>query len=624
MTSESKSSSVSRPDTNKTANSSDFIITDLSRKQKAELKRQADLLRGKNNNNKNYNNNKQKPKTKTQNIIDMMPKLDVEKQKGNQLAQTRVNSSVVDDLNKELEKHERILSDQSKATKRLETSLGNVVNLAQSASEADRKSIVSSPALQGLAAVIAPECGAARLPTGTQPTALIQNTEVFSANPHTKPNCDGAETVQVIHSPTSGDQFFIVDKKNTEVFTAVDNFIAGVYVANLARQSSIKCPGIVFAEEQGTGKRYYIENKGWASFAYHFAGSGSDFLRLRAEDVAPGTLLHILDAAGNDQVATDQDAATYPNGYPLKTEQTNIYKASFPGVTDSGDRLHVPADVYGFRFTVPLQSVSKEAKFWSVQSCPGYEVETPAPAIAVYSLVGEGDAWNGRRYAIYDELGGSALDKSPKRVIGADMLVQYTGSKLDAAYVACRTFNDTVCIPELGTIEGHLSSGNRSYSASINDEVAPGCRSYYVPELHSTWNDMANNMRNNPWTGSYEKKPFYIWATRANISPQDPAKLVCTMKGSHSFEVTGQNKLFNYSSVAADPMWPMYHSVLVSEYKVTPNHTHWEHIKSIFNSAISKVKKFGETLLSNVDVEKILKSGAEIVVPALLGAMVAI
>jgi hypothetical protein len=606
MTPETKTKSVSRPDT-KTANSSEInLVPKLTPSQKRKQNKKK----------------KEQPYT-ADNIVKVMDKLGVEPQKGNQLAQSRTNSSVVNDLNKEVEKHQKILNEQTKMNKRLETSISNVVNLAQSSTEEDRKTVVSSVSLQGLAAIIAPECGAARLPDGTNPTALIQNTEVFSSNPTARINSDGDRTVQVIHSPTSSDQFFIVDKPNGTAMIPAEQTISGIFCGDLARDPRIKCPGVMFAIEEDTNKHYYVDNKGWFLFQYNYNATKSDYLRLRCEDYAPGTVLHIIGPSG-EMVVTDQDGASFPNGFPLKAEETIIYKGGFPSIVDAGSPIYVPDDVFGFKFSIPINCVSKSSVLFTVQATKGNVNVAALGDMTFQSSLGEGDAWLGTRYAIFDEIGGQALDKSPKRVVGADMLIQYTGSALNAAYAQCRTFLDTVSIPEGSSIASHLSSGNRSFAQAINDANAPGCRSYYVPQLHAQWKDMILNVRNNPWTGAYEKTPFYQWASRGNVAPNDANVLVVSFKGSHSFEVTGSNKLFNYSTVAADPMWPMYHAVLVSEYKVTPNHSHWEHITSIFDSAVSKVKKFGETLLSNIDVSKILKTGAEIVVPALLGAIAAI
>ena len=534
-------------------------------------------------------------------------------------SQSTKSAQTVDDLGKSL----KLLQDKTEAIEKQQRGLDNkmrsAITAVQESDDGDRISLVSKPALAAVSCVLAPESGAAKVPESVKRSSEVCDKVTWQASCNLYADGQGQDAVQAVFSPTTRDQFFLNTKNNGTLQHPDSNTIAMFAAPPLAANETSPAPGVMaFIENDQTE---YIDNKGEFRVEYEYVQVKSDHLKLQFPDLVSGLAMEILDNAANPITMFDAAGNNLGPRIPVETTEINVYYGGVPLVEEVEDTIYIPLNlITGFRFYAnPLANKHT----FGVLVTPTKSVANPGNTGDLRPFAdSNGTQFTGFRFPTLVENGSdSVTNKMLKRVVGADCILSFVGGYNDNGYIRARTFEDTVAIPPKVSRDDWLTSGkNVSFSGPIAGKNKPGCRAWYIPELNSKWRDLMTTLRNNPWTGAFELDRFYLFATRFHVTSNNGSR-VAAFKSNYIYSMCGSGSLFNYAAVSSDPMWPNFHAAMLEAYRISSNDGHWDYIENTFKSVLAGVWSFGKNLLTNNDVQEVLKAGAKVAIPAILSAV---
>jgi hypothetical protein len=345
--------------------------------------------------------------------------------------------------------------------------------------------------------------------------------------------------------------------------------------------------------------------------------AATESLELSFDKPHPGMAFEVLDNALNPLLLTGPQFAG--TKVPITRSSFNVFLTSVPDQDPTS--LWIPTGLIGGIRIVALEDDSSKENVYLTATANSNAGRHAIPVIQFWQDV-NCTAFTGNKFQLVTET--ENLKGMTRRMAGASIFAKWAGDALSNGDITAAAFQQSVLLPLNTTTTaqqkaGYLSSRQGSLTKSMNDGSTPGARSYYIPPLKSDWTDCMDTVHNNPWTGVFDQRKFYIWATRFIIIPTDVSKRVVKFSGYYVFEGNSDNKLFNYASSIDDPMWPVYRSALLNSFQISSNGGHWDHIKSAFNSSVRSVLDYGKSLLTKDNVEKFLKMGAEVAIPLIAG-----
>lgn len=449
------------------------------------------------------------------------------------------------------------------------------------------------------------------------------STSVYYAEETYQQNGNTVDDVnQFLLSPTSADQYFTVVDNALHEFDDVGNSITFIAAPALRSPQATTQPGVSIFRYNGDRK--YAESQYRCGVLFDYVTTKDDYLDIVLDKSHPTQSICLMDGAAGILPLYDHNGVAVPANRFILNETT--FRVYWDGVPDNDETSYYTTaqHVHGL-IVLPLfpniQDVSNVEVDLSLGTHSGHN---PPPLKYLGQLYGN-TIWTGHRFTLAIDTQNLASIK--RRVDGANAYATFTGGALDNGWISGCPFRESAMIPltysnSLDQVSEYISSmkGARS-KAMMSGGETNGEYGYFIPSLVPDWEEMVNNIRNNPFTGTCDAKKYYQWAIRYIVKPNDPTKRIVTFKGCYVFEGSSDSKLFDPTVAPTDPMWPQYHHVLVRDYMIMTNEGHISASIAKFKECVNSVLNYGKSLITVDNVEKVLSKGAEITIPLLASAL---
>lgn len=523
-------------------------------------------------------------------------------------------SMIVGEVRKEIDDTKRRMRDVESANQRLESKIGRYV--ASVGAATDKASYVSKYSVEGISTILCPESEHHRLPNGGLATSVYFSDETFLQN------AQAFDAVnQFILSPTSADQFFTVQEPALTQFSNVQQSITFIAAPALREPGSVTQPGISIF--YWNGERKYAESPFRCGIIFDYNSSKDCYLNIALDKPHPTQAIQLWDGGSGILNLFNHDGSPVPgNQLVLKETTFRIYYQGTPDGDETAyytDQLHV----HGVS-VLPLYNIQDVGNVEANLSVAMYNDNNPPPQVGYLGTLAGSTVWTGHRFDLAIDT--QNLSSIKRRVDGANAYACFSGASLDNGWVSGAPFRESALIPlshanNMDDVASYISTRHGALSKPMQSSDGDGEYGYFIPSLVPDWEEMVNNIRNNPFTGTCDAKKYYQWAIRYIVKPNDVTKKIVTFKGCYVFEGSSDSKLFNPSAAPVDPMWPQYHHILTKDYRIMCNANHEEGTLAKFKECINSVLNYGKSLITVDNVEKVLSKGAEMTIPLIAGAL---